>query len=110
YLVGGGLCWASEGFARERYEVVGADDHLAAGFGRVADEVIGKDASPRRPVLGVEIPTVAGLELLYGLDCQQCGGVILGDQFVCGLCHCSSILVDQRSLKPRPARHFTRKL
>ncbi len=39
-------------------------------------EVVGEDATPRLPVLGVQVAAVACLQLLDGFDLQQgCGGV-----------------------------------
>ena len=54
----------------------------------VADEVVGEDRPPGRPVLGVQVAAVAGLELLDRLDRRQ----RLVDQAFRGLCHCGSIL------------------
>jgi hypothetical protein len=57
--------------AGEGDELVGTDDHLAAGRGGVADEVVGEQRPPPLPVLGVQQAAVAGLERLDRLDLEQ---------------------------------------
>jgi len=58
-------------------EVIGAGDHFAAGFGGVADEIIGENRSPRVPVLSVETSAVPRFELFDRLDRQQCSDIAL---------------------------------
>jgi hypothetical protein len=94
---------SSDLIAGERHKFVGAEDQLATGFCGVADEVVGKNRSPCRPVLGIEVATVAGFELLDGLDGQQRGRVVISDHFVGGLGHCSSITVGRRFVNTRRA-------
>jgi hypothetical protein len=67
---------ASQASVRERDEIVGPADHLAARLRGVAVKVVGEDPAPRLPVLGVEVSAVAGLQLLDRLDLEHGRGVI----------------------------------
>ena len=64
---------SAEVLFHERDERIGTFDTLAAGFRRVADEVIGEEPAPTLPVLGVEVSAVARLELLDRFDLLECG-------------------------------------
>ena len=66
----------AEAAAGEGDKRIGTDDDLAARAGGVAAEAVGEQGAPGVPVLGVQVPAVAGLQLLDRLDLQEKGGVI----------------------------------
>ena len=59
-----------ETLAGEGDELVGALNDLAASLRRVTEEIVAEEAPPGLPVLGVQVPAVAGLQPLDRFDLQ----------------------------------------